>query len=78
MEELLDKTAFWTTGSKKGKERFPQPGILRSQPVEISNKSINIAEKIERPLNVSRNCSFPESVLLSSLNSLNFQSVKVN
>ena len=63
--ELLPvENVFWSTGLKKGKERLPQPGILTSQPVEMSNKSINIAEKIERLLNVSRNFSFPESVLV--------------
>jgi hypothetical protein len=51
-------------GLKKGRERLPQPGTLMSQPVEIMSKSINIAEKMERLLNVSRNGSFPESVLV--------------
>ena len=39
---------------KKGRERLPQPGILTSQPEEISRSSINIAEKMDRLLRVSR------------------------
>lgn len=74
--KLLVETVFWTIGSKEGKERLPHPGILISQPVEISNKSINIAEKIDRPLNVSRNCSFPESVLVEFWNQFKFSIAK--
>jgi hypothetical protein len=43
------------TGLKKGRERFPHPGILTSQPVEISNSSKSIAEKMDRLFKVSRN-----------------------
>jgi hypothetical protein len=65
-------TGFCSICLKKGKERLPQPGILTSQPVEISNKSINIAEKIERLLKVSRNGSFPESVLVEVFSQFKF------
>ena len=39
---------------KKGRDRFPQPGILTSQPEEIIRSNINIAEKMDRLLRVSR------------------------
>ena len=60
---LLVMTATGIIGLKNGRERLPHPGILTSQPVEIINNSISIAEKMERLLNVSRNGSFPKSVL---------------
>ena len=43
------------TGLKKGRERFPHPGILTSQPVEINNSNKSIAEKMDRLFKVSRN-----------------------
>jgi hypothetical protein len=49
---------------KKGRDLFPHPGILTSQPVEIMRSSISIAEKMERLLKVSRKCSFLVSVLI--------------
>jgi len=41
---------------KKGRDLFPHPGILTSQPVEIMRSSISIAEKMDRLLKVSRKC----------------------
>jgi hypothetical protein len=45
---------------KKGRERFPQPGILTSQPEESRRINSSIAEKIERLLKVSRNRGSPK------------------
>jgi len=52
--------------------RFPQPGKLRLQPVDNIKRSINIAEKMERLLKVSRNGSFLVSVCLSSVSQFRF------
>jgi hypothetical protein len=46
---------FFSAGFKKGNDRMPQPGILTTQPVEISKNTSNIADKMDRLFKVSRN-----------------------
>ncbi len=61
-EGALDGAAVLLACLKKGRERFPQPGMLTSQPLETIRRSINIAEKMERLLKVSRKVPFLVSV----------------
>ena len=56
----VDVGAGGTIFLKKGSERFPQPGILTSHPVEIRRSTNNMAEKMDRLFKVSRN---PESLV---------------
>ena len=53
-----EAAGFSITGLKRGRDRFPHPGILSTQPVETSTSNTNKADNSEMLLKVSRNWVF--------------------